>query len=602
MKKQFLCLMGLGMATVFFAQEKETQVEEVQVFGKFLNLPLKKVNENVTVITKADLQTTPAQSVEEILAHFTGFDIRKRGANGVQADISLRGSSFEQVLILINGIRMNDSQTGHNSMSVPVDLSSIEKIEIVKGPAARRFGQNAYAGVINIVTKASSENTVTVSAAGGDFETYSMGLDSQFGNERISNFVQASTSSSGGYRYNTDYKIHNIFYQNHLRLQNGNLRFQAGIQEKKFGANGFYATAAARDQYEETQASVVSVAADQQWNQFRMQGNMYWRRGQDMYEYVRNKPEIYRNMHIGNNVGGELNGSYTSALGTTGLGVELRKEYLSSNNLGDRERFLTQAFFEHYFSLFSDRLSISPGISWSRYDDHGDFFYPGIDVGFSITDAHKIFGSAAKVNRIPTFTDLYYSSPSETGNPNLLPENALSAEAGYRFQKGGFTGKITGFGRFTHDAIDWIKADAAEPWQAVNIGKINTKGFEAELEQRFQSVVEKIALGYTFLESKAEHNPALMSRYVMENLKHQVVAKMENRWTKNMTSQLVYRYLERVSTGNHQLLDVAVHYHLNQLKLYVLVNNVTDAQYTETFGVPMPGRWFHIGASYRIKL
>jgi iron complex outermembrane receptor protein len=81
------------------------------------------------------------------------MDIRRRGANGVQSDVSFRGSSFEQVLLLINGIRMNDSQTGHNSLNLPVDLGDVERIEVIKGPAARRFGQNAYAGAINIITK-----------------------------------------------------------------------------------------------------------------------------------------------------------------------------------------------------------------------------------------------------------------------------------------------------------------------------------------------------------------------------------------------------------------------------------------------------------------
>lgn len=150
MKKLVCSVLFLGVIGMFSAQEKESEISEITVQGKFLNLPLKKVNENITVISKQELENSPAKSIEEVLAQFTGMDIRKRGANGVQADISVRGSSFEQVLILVNGIRINDSQTGHNSMNIPFDLVSVEKIEIVKGPAARRFGQNAYAGVINI--------------------------------------------------------------------------------------------------------------------------------------------------------------------------------------------------------------------------------------------------------------------------------------------------------------------------------------------------------------------------------------------------------------------------------------------------------------------
>lgn len=597
MKKLVCSVLFLGVIGMFSAQEKESEISEITVQGKFLNLPLKKVNENITVISKQELENSPAKSIEEVLAQFTGMDIRKRGGNGVQADISVRGSSFEQVLILVNGIRINDSQTGHNSMNIPFDLASVEKIEIVKGPAARRFGQNAYAGVINIITKPSSDENIVFTASGGDFKTYSLGVGANFGNTRSSNFIQANSSSSDGYRYNTDYKINNIFYQNRYKIENGNVNFQAGIQEKKFGANGFYATPAAKDQYEETQASIVSLGIDKNYEKWGLNSSIYWRRGQDMYEYIRNKPEIY--MHIGNNLGAELNGSYRSDLGTTGLGLELRKEFLASNNLGHRERFVTQVFFEHHFSFLENKLNISPGISWANYDKEGNFFYPGLDVGFDFNENHKIYGNIAKVNRIPTFTDLYYVSKTEAGNPDLKPENAISAEVGYRFQKHNFLGKISGFLRDSDNSIDWSKQNANDIWRAENIGKIKTKGVEVELAQHFNSFLKSYSVGYTFLESNYEQPTGLLSRYVMENLKHQFVAKLEVFFLKKFTNQLIYRYNERVSTGSYQILDEKLSYDAKNYNIYIMVNNILDTEYTETFGVPMPGRWFHIGVSFK---
>lgn len=599
MKKLVCSVLFLGVIGMFSAQEKESEISEITVQGKFLNLPLKKVNENITVISKQELENSPAKSIEELLAQFTGMDIRKRGANGVQADISVRGSSFEQVLILVNGIRINDSQTGHNSMNIPFDLASVEKIEIVKGPAARRFGQNAYAGVINIITKPSSDENIVFTASGGDFKTYSLGVGANFGNTRSSNFIQVNSSSSDGYRYNTDYKINNIFYQNRYKIENGNVNFQAGIQEKKFGANGFYATPAAKDQYEETQASIVSLGIDKNYEKWGLNSAVYWRRGQDMYEYIRNKPEIYRNMHIGNNFGAELNGSYRSDLGTTGLGLELRKEFLASNNLGHRERFVTQVFFEHHFSFLENKLNISPGISWANYDTEGNFFYPGLDLGFNFSEHHKIYGNIAKVSRIPTFTDLYYVSKTEAGNPNLKPENAISAEVGYRFQKHNFLGKISGFLRDSDNSIDWSKQNANDIWRAENIGKIKTKGVEVELAQHFNSFLKSYSVGYTFLESNYEQPTGLLSRYVMENLKHQFVAKLEVFFLKKFTNQLMYRYNERVSTGSYQILDEKLSYDAKNYNIYIMVNNILDTEYTETFGVPMPGRWFHIGVSFK---
>ena len=599
MKKIICSAFFLGVITMISAQEKESEITEVMVQGKFLSLPLKKVNENITVISKKELENSPSKSIEEVLAQFTGMDIRKRGGNGVQADISVRGSSFEQVLILVNGIRINDSQTGHNSMNIPFDLASVEKIEIVKGSAARRFGQNAYAGVINIITKPSSDENIVFTASGGDFKTYSLGVGANFGNERSSNFIQVNSNNSDGYRYNTDYKINNIFYQNRYKIENGNVNFQAGIQEKKFGANGFYATPSAKDQYEETQASIVSLGIDKNYEKWGLNSSVYWRRGQDIYEYIRNKPEIYRNMHIGNNLGAELNGSYRSDLGTTGLGLELRKEFLASNNLGNRERFVTQVFFEHHFSFFQNSLNVSPGISWANYDKEGNFFYPGLDLGFDFSEHHKIYGNITKVNRIPTFTDLYYVSKTEAGNPNLKPENAMSAEIGYRFQKQSFLGKISGFLRDSDNSIDWSKQNANDIWRAENIGKIKTKGVEVELAQHFNSFLKSYSVGYTFLESNYEQPTGLLSRYVMENLKHQLVAKLEVFFLKKFTNQLIYRYNERVSTGSYQIFDEKLSYDAKNYNIYIMVNNILNTDYTETFGVPMPGRWFHVGISFK---
>jgi iron complex outermembrane receptor protein len=601
--KHFLSFLLLGVASGFPAQEKQSDISEVQIYGKFLNLPLRKVNENITVISRKEIESSPARSVDELLAEVTGIDVRRRGSNGVQSDVSIRGSSFEQVMILVNGIRMNDSQTGHNSMSIPFDLDTVEKIEVVKGPAARRFGQNAYAGVINIITKPESEERATVTASGGDFGTYALGLSANFGGERSSSLVQLNSESSEGYRHNTDYKINNIFFQNLYRLTNGNLKFQAGIQEKKFGANGFYATPAATEQYEETQASVVSFGAEKRLERWHLNSSLYWRRGQDMYEYVRGKPHIYRNMHIGNNIGGDINSTFFSGLGTTGLGVELRKEFLVSNNLGKHERFLTQLFFEHHFSFFEDRLDISPGISWANYDTEGSFFYPGLDVGFDFNKNHKIYGNIAKVSRIPTFTDLYYVSKTETGNPDLLPEHAWSSEVGYRYQQNNFLAKISGFLRNSENSIDWVKQTEAEAWRAENIGAIETKGIEVELGQRFNSFVRSYSVGYTFLNShQKQSSQNLWSRYVLDNLKHQFTAKLENQLFRDFTMQLVYRYNERVSMGSYQILDAKLSYARGSLKVYVLANNLTNSEYTETFGVPMPRRWFHAGFSYRIGL
>lgn len=592
----------LGSLLWVQAQEKTTDIENIEFQGKFISTPYKSANQNITVITKEDIANAPSKSIDEILQQVPGMDIRRRGSNGVQSDISFRGSSFEQVLLLLNGVRINDSQTGHNSMNIPVDLEDVEKIEIIKGPAARRFGQNAYAGVINVITKPGIGKKVKISAEGGDYSSYRLGFNAQMGNEKFSNTLQANSSGSQGYMYNTDYEIRNVFYQGKLNIKNGDLRLQAGFSEKKFGANGFYASKSAVDQYEEMQASIVSVAHQQTFGKLKINSNVYWRRGQDMYLYKRQDPSFYRNMHIGNNVGGEVNSSYQWGLGTTGVGVELRKEFLVSSNLGNPNRFVSQVFFEHHFSLFDKKLNISPGISWANYSKEGNFFYPGLDVGYNFNPNSKVYGNIAKVHRIPTFTDLYYISPQERGNPNLLPENGISSEVGYQYQDQKILAKISGFLRDSKNSIDWVKKDInGKTWVADNVGNIKIKGIETEINYKMNNWL-KLMAGYTYIDGKFQNSNELVSRYVMDNLRHQFISKMETKFLGAFTNELVYRYNQRMNLGSYQLLDEKLSFSKRDYSIYVLVNNITNTKYTEAFGVEMPQRWFHIGFSYTINM
>ena len=598
MKKIITALSAVVLSVNALAQTDENVIDEVNLQGRFLSVPYNDVNENVTVITRQQIQNSPATSIDELLQFHSGLDIKRRGSNGVQSDITIRGSSFEQVLILVNGIRMNDSQTGHNTFNLPFDISAVERVEIMKGSSAKLYGQNVYAGVINIVTKSSSEEQVTVKAQGGDNKTYDLSAAATFGSEKFTNLLTISNGASDGYRYNTDYQIRNFFYQNKLKLNDGSLSLQAGFSEKKFGANGFYASPTAINQYEETQASVVSLQYQQRFGKLSVNSSVYWRRGQDMYLFIRQNPSYYRNMHIGNNVGGTVNASYESSIGTTNVGVDYRKEYLVSSNLGDRNRDVTQVFFDHQFKFFNQKLEINPGASWANYSGK-NFFYPGMDVGFIFNPNHKVFGAVSKGFRIPTFTDLYYKSPTEIGNPDLVPESAISSELGYRFQNEKILAKVSGFIRNTDNGIDWLKETPESPWKAENVGEINLKGFEMEFKHQLFSFLN-YRLGYTYLDNQYKNEE--LSRYALQNLRHQFVAQVDVKFLKYFSNQVIYKYSERVNLGSYNVLDEQINFRYKDLNFYVLINNLTNTKYVETNLVPMPGRWFHVGFTYQIKM
>lgn len=584
-----------------FSFAQEIKLDSIKAEGRILPTTINKVDENYQIITKAQIEQTPAQSLDELLSFYSGVDVKRRGIIGVQSDISVRGGTFEQVLVLINGVRMSDAQTAHNQMHIPLKLDDIDKVEIIKGPASRRYGANAYAGVINIITKTNKKNNITLNAQGASYGTYNVGVGANIGKGKLSHKVQANYGASDGYRYNTDFENKNLWYQNSLELKKGKLNFQAGFGEKKFGANGFYSTPTAVNQYEEVQSSLVSTSYEQKGDKFSWRTNAFWKRSQDKYIFVRQDPSIYRNLHIGNTLGGDISGHLNSKFGTTGIGVDFRNENLSSNNLGPQNRSITTLFLEHNFSFFDNKLNITPGISWANITKQGDFFFPGIELGFNINKQHKVYAHSSKVHRVPSFTELFYVSRTDQGNPNLIPEEAMSYEFGYRSQKPSLLTKVSVFYRDTDNLIDWVKETEEEKWSPQNIANVKTLGAEFNLTKKFNGFVKSFNIDYTYLNTDISKT-SNFSRYSNQSLRHQFIARLENRLYKSLSSQVVFRYLNRVNLDDYSLVDLKLNYTQPKWSAFIQLNNVLGEEYKEANLVPMPGRWVNVGAKYSFNL
>ena len=128
-------------------------LDEVVVSSEKINLPFSKKFRTIKIITNEEIINSPATNLSDLLQEISGIDIRRRGVGGAQGDLYIRGGGFDQTLVLIDGMKMDDIQTGHHTLNMILPLHLIERIEIIKGPAARIFGQNAFSGAINLVTK-----------------------------------------------------------------------------------------------------------------------------------------------------------------------------------------------------------------------------------------------------------------------------------------------------------------------------------------------------------------------------------------------------------------------------------------------------------------
>ncbi|WP_369427724.1 TonB-dependent receptor [Membranihabitans maritimus] len=578
---------------------------DIQIGDQRISMPFSEANRTINILTREDIQKLPVQSLNEVLSYLPGVDIRNRGIKGAQADISVRGSSFEQVLVMLNGIKINDPQTGHHSLNVPVPLESIERIEVLKGPGARRYGQNALAAAINIITKVADTPQSTQALEIGEFGTVQgdLGVSLHHGNA-FKQMLNVSHLRSDGYRYNTDVGISNAFYQNNWKVNNGQFSTMAGFSKRKFGANGFYASPDYKDQYEDVETSIVSLAYKWFGDKWHIKPSVYWRRNQDEYLLIRHQPEVYRNLHFGNTLGAEIQSGYESSLGTTGFGLEYRKVYLKSNNLGQRDRNEVAFYAEHRFSLIGNKLTITPGFNINYFQSFGSFFYPGIDMGYSINDKWSVYANVGNTYRVPTYTDLYYIGPSNIGNENLVPERAMTYEAGVKYFGSQWYFNVAYYRRDSRNLIDWVKDRENDPWMPQNFYKAYFNGLEIENKwtlANHPAGINRIEVNYNYINAGLnEDYSGALSRYALDNLKHQLIGRLTGNIVDNLSYTIGGRFIDRVNLDDYFLMDLQAKYAFDKFSIYAQANNVLNTQYTETSLVPMPGRWFTIGFKNRI--
>ena len=623
---------------------KDVEVEEVVVSAQRAPVAFSQVARVVQVIGKEEIQSAPIQCLQDLLEYSLNVDVRQRGSYGVQADISIRGGSFDQVLVLLNGININDPQTGHHTLNLPVSLDAIERIEILEGPASRVYGPNAFSGAINIITGMSNNSNFKARVTGGENGYYDAGISTTFVSGKLKNFVSVDHRSSDGYIKNSDFKLTDAFYQGQLSTKSGPIEWQIGRTDREFGANSFY-TPAYPDQFEKVKTTFASVKMET-GKTVHFTPSFYWRRNQDIFElfrYPELTPTWYKdhNYHLSDVYGTNLNAWFTSRFGKTAFGADFRSENIWSTVLGkplskpipipgENGKSFTKSDSRSNFSLFAEhsvylqKFTASAGVmtNWNSNLEMGWKFYPGIDLSCEVSSRLKWYASINSSLRMPTFTDLYYSSPTNVGNSSLLPEQAVAFESGFKYQFRGVDGHFAYFHRSGKNMIDWVKKPDESIWYAQNITKLNTDGieFSAKIDPQKlfgkQSLIKSVSFAGAWL-TQNKRSGTYASKYVLDFLNHKFDLGLSHMLMKNFGLNWQISYQDRNGSytkwegsqyGNEVdykpfiLVNSRLHWTKNKTTVYFEVSNLLNKVYFDFGNIEQPGRSIRVGLIQQLNL
>lgn len=609
----------------------EKELDEVMVTASRVEMPINQTAKLVTVITKEQIEQAPVRSIQDLLVYAANIDVIQRGGHGVQADISIRGGTFDQNAVLLNGVNLSNPHTGHYSFDIPINLSDIERIEIIHGPSALIYGASAFSGGINIITKKSADYKAYASVESGMHKLRGMEVRGVAKAGIITNSLSVGYNSSSGYIANSDYDLYNVLWQTRFRLNESKIDLQLGYNDKKYGANTFY-SAKYPNQYERTSTYMGSLKGEF-GSKFKIIPIVYWDRHHDQFDLIKDTDKG-RNYHRNDTYGANLIFSYESRLGITSLGGELRKEDIMSSVLGKPmvephrkykmydDRTNASVAFEHTLSI--EKIVLSAGVLMNHNTLlSGKYrFYPSVSATYRPVEDFNISSSWSKSTRMPTFTDLYYTTETHNGNSGLKPEKSESLDLNFKYNKSFFSAYLTGFLLWGRDMIDWVKVNATDTkWASWNLTKVDTKGVEMRVKFRLADVFpvlgeqSSVSLDYARMHQTSDAQN-MISLYSLNYLRDKFTAQFHHQIYKGFSAGWYLRFQKRmgfyekyenlVKIGNEHYpafstLDLKLNYKYNDLQLNLSMNNLYNTHYFDRGNIPQPGFWLMGGISYTFR-
>jgi outer membrane receptor protein involved in Fe transport len=557
-------------------------------------MPLSANDRAVVVL---DTQRTPLlfNSVEDYLRLDPSVNLQARAGNGVQADISMRGTTFEQTLVLVNGLRINDPESGHLNLDIPVPLDAIARVDVLHGSGSTFYGSDAIGGAINLITAEPAATSVLFKAGFGNYGSEEQHLIANYRNRWMAEQLTGSRDTSDGFMPDRGYHSNALSSESWLHSSLGTTDLLFAGSDRPYGANDFYGP------YPSWERTKGWFASAQQQIGEKTAADFGYLRHSDLFVLFNGMPSIYQNNHIATNWEGALRRADTLSTNTSlSYGLEADGDQIDSTNLGRHGR--NQGAGYANLSLRSlKRLSLTLGAREEIFSGGQSVFSPSVAGAYTLTSTLRLRASAGHGFRLPTYTDLYYSDPTTIGNPNLKPESSWSCEAGVDWNPGGrYTLTATGFRLDQTNTIDYSKYSLAAPWQANNVGSLNFTGAETSLRIRL-SGVQEVDFSYTAVHA-ASPPPGLISEYAYNYAAQSALFNWTGQLPGKGLNQLIAHtqvaVVQRTGQTAYPLWDTSIARDAGRIRPYLRLLNISNTGYQEIPAVPLQGHAVMGGVAY----
>ncbi|MGD0294238.1 MAG: TonB-dependent receptor [Terracidiphilus sp.] len=601
------CLLLAFCAPAAFAQAPPAQLphptETMVVLGSAVPVPLAESSASVVVLP-VEGKTLTLESPQELLRQDSSVFLEERGAGGGQADLVLRGGSFEQALVLLNGFRIDDSQTAHHNLDLPVPLDAMDSIQVLHGAGSTLHGADALSGVVDFITAAPSANSLRLRSGYGSFGVNEESLAAALARKLWSCRLTANRNFSTGFMPDRDYRNEDASAESWFssRLGISDLLFAAS--DRSFGANQFYGP------YNSWERTKGWFASARQELGSRTVAAFGYRRHTDEFVLLRNAPSVYENNHVDGSWQASVR--YTLPVVTSSVllfGLESDGDSIHSNNLGLHARNRGAGYVDLDLRPSKSRWKLSAGLREELFSGGlQSVLAPHLGGSVRLADKLKLRASGGYGFRLPTYTDLYYSDPATIGNPKLKPESAWSGEGGADWAISHLTLSATGFYNRQHDTIDYLRAASlpnsllpagciVNTWCAVNLSGLRFAGAETSATW-IPAKGQKVQLAWTQVIGAQPPLNGLQSEYALnypaQNFRATWTVLLKHALTITNSVALTKPYQQ---LGNppwnanpYPVWNAAVTRDAGKLRPYLRIANLSNTGYQEINGVVMPGR------------